>query len=624
MRPITMPHTASGHSAPITHVGFRDDAKRLASCSYDGTVIVWDTSDPRHPSRTARLKHRRLVNASAWNPAAPDLLATASADKTVTVWSVPDDGPATIVSVLARHTDDINSVAWMPDGRRLICVSEDGRATLWEARESRFLGEVGSHEAHCMMVSVSKDGLVATVGEDGLVAVHDPDSSGDPVFRRYDSSVEGCAWSGRGDTLAVARDDGSVDLLTVKLDLLRTVQVSTSAARCVSWSADDTRFVVGAYDGSLHFFTTRGERLHRVDDARLWPRSVAAAGPLVAAGSFHSGPHILAFDTADELAAPGEPTHGPNALAAAGDELFVGCDSGTVAVLRLTAAGGPADRLLDLADGPILSLAVHDGVVYAGTYSGHVVRHDGGRLVSDQLGAPVPSLCLDGDRLIAGTYNGELIALDPDGLAVRERTQAHGGSVKSLAPAADAGFYSAATDRTVAAGGLHERTVLWEHGNLVNAVASLGDSLAASAARDHTVKVGRLSRAPGGGLRADAVRTLLGSDESVKCVALLGAGQEAFVLAGSYDFALYAWPVDFADGDVLAAGHVLDEFGQGLSCMVQVDGSRVAVAGWDGRITLVEHRPGDELPHVGRSWWIQDLVAGAGTADATATTGAAK
>lgn len=195
MRPIDLPACGPGHGAPLTHVGFRPDGQRLASCSYDGTVIVWDTGDPSRPAVLARLRHRRLVNACAWNPVDGEVLATASADKTVAVWRVGEEGGAVLQTVLARHTDDINSVAWLPDGKRLICVSEDGRATLWSAADGAFLCEVGSHEAHCMMVSVSAQGLVATVGEDGLVAVSDPDGRGAPVTRRYGSSIEGCAWS---------------------------------------------------------------------------------------------------------------------------------------------------------------------------------------------------------------------------------------------------------------------------------------------------------------------------------------------------------------------------------------------------------------------------------------------
>ncbi|BAJ31685.1 MULTISPECIES: WD40 repeat domain-containing protein [Kitasatospora] len=619
MRTIDIPRSGTGHSAPITHVAFSPDGQRLATCSYDGTVIVWNTADPARPTELATLRHRRLVNASAWNPAEPTLLATASADKTVAVWRVPERGPAVLLQVLARHTDDINSVAWLPDGERLICVSEDGRATMWSVPDGGFLAEVGSHEAHCMMVSISVEGLVATVGEDGLVAVGDPDRPGEPRRRHYDSSIEGCGWSRAGDLLAVARDDGAVDLLTRELDHVRTVEVSSSAARAVDWSEDDSVFVVGAYDGSLHWFDRDGTRLHRVDDRRVWPRSVAAAHGLVAAGSFRNAPHLYALDDGRELSGPDRATHGPNALAARAGELLVGCDSGTVFAVRTDTAGDrPEVRALDLTDGPILSLATDGDTVYAGTYSGHVIRHDGTtRTVSGQLGAPLPSLAVDGGALVAGTYNGELLLLDPDTLDLRERIEAHGGSVKSLAPLPGGGFLSAATDRTVAAGPPHERDLLWVHGNLVNAVAGLHGAVAASASRDHTVKVGRISRTPDGAWVGEQVQTLLGPDESVKCVGLLGDADRPTVLAGSYDFGLYAWQVDWDDSvGTLASGRVLAEFAQGLSCMLPLDAGRVAVAGWDGRIVLVG-QDADGTARIERTLHVGELAATAETADRT-------
>ncbi|MBB1252601.1 repetative protein [Streptomyces sp. OF3] len=610
MRTIDLPVNPTGHAAPVTHVTLRPDGQRLASCSYDGTVLVWDTAEPV-PRPLHRLRHRRLVNASAWNPVAPGLLATASADKTVAVWRIPDaGGRAQLVNVLARHTDDINAVDWMPDGERLICVSEDGRATLWDALDGAFLSEIGSHTAHCMAVSVSPDGIVATVGEDGMVAVSRPGSNTRPTTRHYDSSIEGCAWSRSGDILAVARDDGAVDLLTPGLDLLRTLAVSGSAARTVGWSEDDASLIVGAYDGSLHFFDQAGKRTHQVYDARVWPRSVSVAAGLVAAGSFWNGPHLYRLADAAEVAAPDSGNHGPNAMTAAGGELYIGCDSGAVfAVQAGTESGRPLVRALLSAEGPVLSLAARDGTVYAGTYAGHVISvRDGRHVTSEQLGAPLPSLCFDGDRLVAGTYNGDLVVLDLRTLAVTERHRSHEGSVKSLA-AMPGGFLSAATDRTIAAGRANKRNTLWEHGNLVNAVAVLDGRVAASASRDHTVKVGRIGRLPSGRWQAGEVQTLLGPDESVKCVGLIGDADAPVVLAGSYDFGLYVWHVDWEDNaGALSSGHLLAEFSQGVSCMAPLESGQVAVAGWDGRVLIVGVS-GDGQVGIIREWRVDELAA---------------
>jgi WD40 repeat protein len=143
-------------------------------------------------------------------------------------------------------------------------------------------------------------------------------------------------------------------------------------------------------------------------------------------------------------------------------------------------------------------------------------------------------------------------------------------------------------------------------------VAALGEEVAASASRDHTVKVGKLARTSGGEVQVLTLQTLMGPDESVKCVAVLGTAESPFVLAGSYDFGLYVWPIRWADGaSALTSGRLLDAFGQGLSCMVQLDSTTVAVAGWDGRISVVACSAGDELPQIRTSWSVQDLVRSA-------------
>jgi toxoflavin biosynthesis protein ToxC len=462
MRSIELKTDPLGHAAPVTHVALREDGARMASCSYDGTVIVWDIRDPTVPRPLARLRHRRLVNAAAWHPSRPDRLATASADKTVGIWQVTDDGTTTLHAVLARHTDDVNSLSWTPDGARIVCVSEDGRASLWDVTSGRFIAEIGAHTAHCMMVSISRTGLVATVGEDGRVIVTDLAGDAPPAAIRYDSSIEGCAWSHAGDTLAIARDDGKVVLLTTDLSPVRTIGVSSSATRTVAWSPDDQTLLVGSYDGSVCWYDRAGTRLRRVLDERQWPRSVAAAAGVVAVGSFHNRPHLFDRATARPVAGPTAGHHGPNALTVRRRELLVGCDSGVIIGYDLTTG---RSRVLPVTGSPILSVTAGDDACFAATYARQVLRVEDGMngtagmvTARTQLDAPVPSLCVSGDRCVAGTYNGSMVVLDRRSLAVVERHEPHDGSIKSLAPS-PAGVVSGATDRRVTIGPPADRTV---------------------------------------------------------------------------------------------------------------------------------------------------------------------
>jgi toxoflavin biosynthesis protein ToxC len=594
LRAIDIPAVTAGHSAPITSVALRGDGRLLATGSYDGTAMVWEMREQGGPRPLVTLPHRRLVNAVAWNPARPGTLATASADKTAVVWELAEGHTqARIVSVLARHTDDINSVAWLPDGRRLACVSEDGGATMWDALDGRFLDSLASHAGHAMMVACSRDGLVATVGEDGMVTVIDP-GSGVTRARDYPASVEGCAWSHSGRLLAVARDDGLVDVLDRELAAVRSIPVSSSAARSVAWSDDDEQLVIGAYDGSVHFADTSGRHLGRIDDDRMWPRSVTAARGLVAVGSFRSAPFVLDQGGHAIRSEPAVATHGPNAITVRdGRQLVIGCDSGLVACADVAALSEPRPviRVRTVTRGPILSLATGPGQVAVGTYSGQIGAIGDEVRLGKPVGAPVPSILHMPDVIIGGSYGGELIVVDPRRLEVVHREQAHDGSVKALAALDGEVFVSCATDRSVAIGTLTERRVLWEHGNLVNSVAVLGgpgQAVVASASRDHTVKVGWIAAEPGGAWRVSHLETLIGPDESVKCVGLLGDPRAPVVLAGSYDFGLYAWNVEpDRTRTLLRKGRLVSRSSQGLSCIGPVDARTVAVAGWDGQVSLL-------------------------------------
>jgi toxoflavin biosynthesis protein ToxC len=589
MKKINVGTSREGHSAPITGVSVSKDRRCVATSSYDGTIKIWDLGEAGILTERATGRHMRLVNSLAWSPTS-SVLASASADKTVAVWSYRD-GRLQLTNVLSRHTDDVNSVAWLPDGRRLVCVSEDGKATAWNADSGQFLGEIASHKTHCMMVSTNSTGLVVTVGEDGQAMLLSPDFEV-LATAAFDTSIEGCAWSPDAERLAIARDDGRVDVLDKGLEVIATAVVSTSAARSVSWSATGEHLAVGSYEGGIRILdsTSLIARLH-VTHRSLWTRSIAYASDVIVAGGFGSEPLVFDATRGDVLSGGGEQLRGPNALLAREGAVLVGTDSGEI--LRCSENGGDIVSLAHL-DSPVLSLAASKDAVFAGTYGGEVVKLTGGHqalkpAAVGAVDAPIPSLCVFGERVIAGTYNGELVSFGTDAMDVTDRNRAHEGSIKSLARTSDGHLAAASTDRTVSVGTFTNRTPVLQHGNLVNDVAYAGGFIA-SASRDRTVQVARLVHSNGGPEAVD-VRVLTGADESVKCVGLIPQGDRVAVLAGSYDFSVYLWDVDFSQPATERDAHqVVYTFGQAVSVMSPGPDGVLYAAGWDGEIVRLTLR----------------------------------
>ncbi len=68
----------------------------------------------------------------------------------------------TVLSTLAGHTDEVRSVAWSPDGRRLASASVDGTVRLWDATNGKRLATLKDHTS-CVV-----GGLVARWPPAGL------------------------------------------------------------------------------------------------------------------------------------------------------------------------------------------------------------------------------------------------------------------------------------------------------------------------------------------------------------------------------------------------------------------------------------------------------------------------
>jgi hypothetical protein len=440
----------------VSCVALRADGGRLASGSHDRSVIVWDTTDPGRTRFLTEFGHRAPVTAVAWNPAAADLLATGSADGAAAVWRIVDDRPPSLMKVLAGHPGAVTAVDWMPDGQHLLCLVDGGRAAVWNAFGEAYLGELDD----CHRLAVSAYGLVATVGADGLVAVRDLWRDPGRITYLPASPVSGCAWAPDGVILALARDDGALELVDADLLPQRTLRLGDAPLRGVAWTSDGYGLVAGTYEPGLIAVDTAGRALWRRASPLLWPRSLSAAGAAVAAASFGGRPHLLALATGGGMpdGPPAPPpsaefrggrvtgegrwvTAGPHrlwehdtrvaAVATLADQVVASAAHRAVRVMLLPKAGDPAaERAVTLhGPEPVKALIVLGSpeipVVVAASYDFRLWTWTldwtgipaGPRLIGE-FGFGIAELTrLDAHRLAATDHHGDLVilALGEDG-----------------------------------------------------------------------------------------------------------------------------------------------------------------------------------------------------------------
>ncbi len=138
--PLGTPQTASqlpaGSTNQVEYVAFSPNGKLLASGSDDGTVRIWDITDPARPESLS-LTHDSgdAVFSVAFSPSG-HVLAAASADDKVRLWNATDPARlAHLGKALTGPSNTAYSVAFSPDGQVLAVGSADRDIRLWDIKD---------------------------------------------------------------------------------------------------------------------------------------------------------------------------------------------------------------------------------------------------------------------------------------------------------------------------------------------------------------------------------------------------------------------------------------------------------------------------------------------------------
>ena len=226
-----------------------------------------------------RFRHSDRITTLAFSPNG-ERLVSASRDGKIKIWNVTG-----LFATLKGHRYGVSSAVFSPDGQRLVSAGRDGGIRVWDATRSEELPIlVGHTDAVRAVAFVNSDGTrLATASDDGSARIWETNTETDSTMKpkTHDGLTKRAAiyqFSLDGSHLAVAGRDGRVNVwITESGEEVWTFQAHTNRVTALAFNIDGSRLAAAGTDqtGTASDYTVK-----------VWD---VATGKLVREFSGHSG-----------------------------------------------------------------------------------------------------------------------------------------------------------------------------------------------------------------------------------------------------------------------------------------------------------------------------------------------
>ncbi|HEV3448688.1 MAG TPA: protein kinase, partial [Gemmataceae bacterium] len=182
--------TFEGHSGEVLGAAFYPDGKHFLSCSFDGTVRLWDIQAPK-PLATLPGPNLGRLRCVALSP--DGALAAAAGegqDHRIMLWNAATLAP---LGTLNGHKEGVVKIAFSPpNGRYLYSASWDGTLGVWDVPQLKQTKAI-EHGSAVQSLALSRDGHFLLSGTRGGVLRLWNTSSGE---KAHESEPLGCIVDG--------------------------------------------------------------------------------------------------------------------------------------------------------------------------------------------------------------------------------------------------------------------------------------------------------------------------------------------------------------------------------------------------------------------------------------------
>ncbi|CBQ73170.1 related to THO complex subunit 3 [Sporisorium reilianum SRZ2] len=304
----------SGHRQSVRGLGWSIDGRKLATCGADRSIRVWvPERSVDHRASTELRGHAESVDQLVWHPLQPEVLASASADRTVRVWDARVQPAA--VSVVSTPGANIN-IAYHPTGNYVAVGDKTDTVSVVDTRQNRIVHTVctrrsapaggeaysattvlGSHD-EINELAFSPDGSLLLLSS-GSGAVHIHTTS---TYQRihlhpaHTANVFCLEYDPLSRFVATASSDAMLSLWhATEWHSLKMVTSLAFPARAIGFSFDGELLAAAGEDAFISINATNPALALGADDSDQLHRLPLGAGTMINTLAWHPSKYVLAY-----------------------------------------------------------------------------------------------------------------------------------------------------------------------------------------------------------------------------------------------------------------------------------------------------------------------------------------
>ena len=339
--PMQIPNLLIGeHNLQLKKEGFKDFSTKIKIEENKTAQYTFTLQEKPKFTEYKLLKnligHSGYVYSVAYSPDGTKIIS-GSVDKTIKIW---DANTGVCLKTLEGHSEYVYSVAYSPDGRRIVSGSNDKTVKIWDANTGVCLKTLKGHKNFVLSVAFSPDGTKIVSGSrDNTIKIWNANTGQClKTLKGHSSWVNSVAYSPDGTKIVSGSVDNNVNIWDANTrKCLKTLKGTSNWANSVVYSPDGTKIISGSGDSNLNIWDANtGECLKTLEGHSEYVYSLAYSpdGTKIVSGSRDNTINIWDANTGQCLQTLEE--HSADVLSVAfsidGSRIVSGSADGTVRI----------------------------------------------------------------------------------------------------------------------------------------------------------------------------------------------------------------------------------------------------------------------------------------------------